>query len=151
MRKSVLLTIVVASMACDGLTSNGTGFPSLQLPGVLVTSRVILNADSTLDMQVSAVMSNPWSTHFEVAQCLGLAIISDTGVTRVSHSIGCPASAPTVDLAHADTLMLTRLIPADSLARFVPGAYQVNVVIASDNGSQYGAQPFTLRLPLARP
>ena len=157
MRKSVMLMIVLGSMACgDGLTSNENRLPPPSLE-FRATSRQILNADNTVDLEVSAAVWNPTSVHIQVAagaQCpLGVRLFPDsTGIVmgHLSASMACPAGRPNVDLAPSDTITLTHVVRADSLVLLSSGTYGVNVIITSSNAIM-GGWAGAVHLPLGRP
>jgi hypothetical protein len=141
MHKTLGILVALASFACNAEAPTENGGENRLAPPTLsfsAASRPISNASGGQDLEVSVLLRNSTKTHIGVATgtlCpLFVRIFPDpTGEPSGSLdlSMACPSGSATVDLAPTDTLVLTRVLPADSLASFAPGNYGVNVAITT--------------------
>ncbi len=139
-RATSLLTVFYRSLAP----------PTLDVRGA---SRVV-SVGGAPALEVTASVSNRSTVNLRMGAgplCPYITIIPDpTGepISSTNASMACPMD-PNVVLAPGDSIVLTRVLPADSLARFAAGTYGVNVTVRSDDyltGTWAGA----IQLPLSR-
>jgi hypothetical protein len=148
MHKTLGILVALASLACNAEAPTQNGMENRLAPPTLsltAISRPISNASGGQDLEVSALLRNSTKTHIVVATgavCpLFVRIFPDpTGEPSGSLdlSMACPSGSATVDLAPTDTLVLTRVVSADSLASFAPGNYGVNVAITTSTAVMGG-------------
>ena len=148
MRITLGVLVGLVSLGCNAEAPTQNGMENRLAPPTLsltATSRPISNANGGQDLEVSALLRNSTKTHIGVATgalCpLFVRIFPDpTGEPSGSLdlSMACPSGSATVDLAPTDTLVLTRVLPADSLASFAPGNYGVNVAITTSTAVMGG-------------
>ena len=160
MRNTLVAFFALGSLACSSEmpTQNDshlrTAPPTLSISA---TSREVLNANGSLDLEVSALLRNSTKSHIALvngAQCpLFVRIFLDpTGEfsNSLDPSMGCPIGGPTVDLSPSDTALLTRVVPANTLASFAPGTYGINVVVTTTTVVS-GVWAGAIVLPLGTP
>ena len=100
-------------------------------------TRVVQVAGATPALEVSVTLLNTTPASIHVAagpQCPFVSIFADpTGepMGSLTGAMTCPAE-PSVDVAPGDSTVLTRVLPADTLATFPPGTYGVNVADIQD-------------------
>lgn len=121
---------------------------------VTATSRLVSNMGGGQDLEVSALLRNSTKSHILLAngaQCpLFVRLFPDpTGEASGSldPSMGCPSGGPTIDLAPGDTTVLTRTLPAATLASFAQGKYGINVAVTTTT-DLIGTWGGTVLLPL---
>jgi hypothetical protein len=169
MHKTALFTIALCSLACHGdamtkpcpataccgvgaMCTNGP-----PPPPVLTTRstwRPILTPDSLVAMEVTVLVSNSHDVHIEVAvgaDCqLGLEILVENGGGKPFNPIICSPHGPTIDLGPLDTVTLTRVFDAHTLASVAPGTYGLAPVITQTT-AKIEAWAGWAQFPLARP
>jgi hypothetical protein len=141
MRKMVTGFVVLWFFGCSSKTptENDAG---LRLPpptlSVTATSHPIPNAGGGQDLEVIALLRNSTKSHILLvngAQCplFVRLFLNPTGEPSgaVDPSMGCKSGGQTLDLAPGDTVALTRVLPADTLASFAAGKYGINVVVTT--------------------
>jgi hypothetical protein len=103
-------------------------------------------------LKVSVTLHNYTSVHLQAvvsASCpFAVRIFPDsTGAYEYIGVNACPAGGSALDVAPADSVVLTRMISADSLATFARGTYGVNVLVGTTTGA-IGAWAGAIQLPL---
>lgn len=157
MRNTLMGFVVLFLLGCSSKTPAGIdGQLRLAPPtlSVTATSRPLSNAGGGQDLEISALLRNPTKTHVLLvngAQCpLFVRLFPDpTGEASGSldPSMGCSLGGPTIDLAPGDTTVLTRTLPAATLASFAPGKYGINVAVTTTTDLT-GTWGGTVLLPL---
>jgi hypothetical protein len=172
MRKTVLVMIALGSLACHGdgdtMTRPCTVSAGCCPPGASCmvrsahtpmltthsTWRPILTPDSLVAMEVSVLVSNQHEVHLQIAvggDCqLGLDILVEDGGGRPFGPITCEPSGPPIDLGPLDTVTLTRVFDAHTLALVAPGTYGLAPVITQTNARNQAWAGWA-QFPLARP
>jgi hypothetical protein len=105
-------------------------------------------------MEVTVLVSNSHDVHIEVAvgaDCqLGLEILVENGGGEPFNPIVCSPSGPTIDLGPRDTVTLTRVFDAHTLASVAPGTYGLAPVITQTT-AKIESWAGWAQFPLARP
>ncbi len=155
MRRPIRLLAALTIGACTGHAPTDISRLSLAPPTLSLSGMTrVTSASGVRALEIAASLRNSTRVRIQVAvgaQCpLFVKLFPDaTGapVGSLGPSMGCAPGGPTIDLAPGDTALLTRVLPGDSLASFVPGTYGVNVAVTTSTGL-LGAWAGAVHLPL---
>jgi hypothetical protein len=128
------------------------------VPGLIAEIRVLSVAGRPPDLQVSASLVNRTfsRTTFVVLPCPLVIRLSPypPGSYGAGAADECPSGRPQYVLAYGDSIMMTRVLDADTLASLTPGEYAVSVdvtyheITRTDGNTIEGALAGLIRLPL---
>jgi len=156
MPRSMGVLIVLCSVACTGAspTDNGLRLPPPTLYPTATTFAVAVSGGASV-LEVSVTLHNYTTTHLQAvvsADCpFAVRLFPDSsGAYEYIGVVGCPAGGSELDIAPADSAVLTRVFRADTLATFAPGKYGVNVLVGTPTGT-IGAWGGAIQLPLVSP
>lgn len=152
MRNCMRLLAALGAMACS---SQAPTFNDRMAPpslSVNASSNAVTDAGGASALQITVSVRNQTTSH------LGAVISSScpfavkffpdsTGAYAYNGVVACPAGGSTLDLAPGDSVVLTRVFSADSLASFASGTYGINVLV-STNGGFIGVWGGVIQLPL---
>jgi len=149
------LALAAAACSADRVTysDNGLRTPPPMLFPTATTREVTVGSAHTLEVLVS--LYNPTAVHLKVrtgAQCpVFVQLIphpapDDQG--SLDASMACAFQGSVIDVAPRDSVLLTRVLDADSLNALPPDRYGVNVAVTT---SDYviGTWAGTVELPLS--
>jgi hypothetical protein len=150
MRRSIGALVVLCSLACKGEspTEMSLGPPTFS-PSVTFAA---VGSGGAPNLAVSVTLRNHTAIHLqanESASCpfaVGIAPYPGGNETYIGV-YGCPAGAAQREVAPGDSVVLTGMIGADTLATFAPHTYQVSILVGTTMSIWAG----TIQLPLMPP
>ena len=161
MRCLVTNSGIAALLVLCGCSSGGTTTPSqtdrLAPPTLSIsgTTRIVTVATGSPSLEVAASIQNRTSIHIQVAVGGGCPLFvrlfpDPTGEYRESldASMACAAGNPTLDLSPGDSVVLTRVLGADTLASYSPGWYGVNLAVTTST-ALIGVWGGAVQLPMS--
>ena len=151
MRNVLLLTaLAIAGCSSKAPTENLRLAPPTLL--VNATTKIVTAASGVPALQIAVSLRNQTSVHLGAtinSSCpFAVRFFPDSsGAYAYIGVVACPAGGSTLDVAPGDSVVLTRLFSADSLATLASGTYGINVLVGTNTGS-IGVWGGAIQLPL---